>query len=335
MKFSDGTGDNQNGISLKVSDIAKVETPNVTNFETSEVKTPNYPLMDASKISNIETPSVPNLKIPEIETPPQDETQKLPISESNTVTNEATNSSLVFEEKKTEESKLEDFTSEQFIEKFATRIASKVSQANESKNEKAIQENQEFWKESDDYWVCNPCLSYSNSNDMPQLLQSGKRGNFGYVSKSGKSHHVTQNKKHHSDAPLHLWCVKKFQDESKQKNLLNKKSEIAAKKIIRNALFCFKRSLGSEDFLALNEKDFLTESDSEMYNIATKNDSRNEFFRLRNVIFDTLAEKTKNFFSQKVEDIAVTLDKVTVKRTSYTVIMTYFFYEGKIHVILN
>ena len=36
-----------------------------------------------------------------------------------------------------------------------------------------------------------------------------------------------------------------------------------------------------------------------------------------------------------MKDIAVTLDKVTVHRTSYTVVVTYFFYQGKIHVILN
>ena len=36
-----------------------------------------------------------------------------------------------------------------------------------------------------------------------------------------------------------------------------------------------------------------------------------------------------------MKDIAVTLDKVTVHRVSYTVIMTYFFQNGKIHVILN
>ena len=111
---------------------------------------------------------------------------------------------------------------------------------------------------------------------------------------------------------------------------------MAAKKIIRNALFCFKRSLGSEDFQALNAKDYLSEKDlgSDVYNIATKNDARSEFFRLRNVTFDVLTEKTKQYFSH-VKDIAVTLDKVTVQRTSFTVICTYFFNNGRIHVILN
>lgn len=36
-----------------------------------------------------------------------------------------------------------------------------------------------------------------------------------------------------------------------------------------------------------------------------------------------------------VNFIAVTLDKVTVQRHSYTVILTYFFNKGKIHVTLN
>ena len=79
------------------------------------------------------------------------------------------------------------------------------------------------------------------------------------------------------------------------------------------------------------EKDF----GSEFYNIATKDDSKNEFFRLKNIIFDSVTEKNKLFFKENVQNISVTLDKVTVKRRSYTVIMTYFFFDGKIHVILN
>ena len=67
----------------------------------------------------------------------------------------------------------------------------------------------------------------------------------------------------------------------------------------------------------------------------TKNDSHSEFFKLRNVIFDIVSDKTKKFFAEKVRDIAVTLDKVTVNSTSYTVIMTYFFSDGKIYCILN
>jgi hypothetical protein len=67
--------------------------------------------------------------------------------------------------------------------------------------------------------------------------------------------------------------------------------------------------------LALNEKDFLAEKDigNKIFNIATKNDSRAQYFKMRGEVFELLSKKTKQFF-EKIEDIAVTLDKVTVQR---------------------
>jgi hypothetical protein len=67
--------------------------------------------------------------------------------------------------------------------------------------------------------------------------------------------------------------------------------------------------------LALNEKDFLAEKDigNKIFNIATKNDSRAQYFKTRGEVFELLSKKTKQFF-EKIEDIAVTLDKVTVQR---------------------
>ena len=89
--------------------------------------------------------------------------------------------------------------------------------------------------------------------------------------------------------------------------------------------------MGAEDFLGLNEKDL----GSDIPNTATKNDSKAEYFKLRNVIFEHVSERTKTFFKEEVKHITVTLDKVTVQRTSYTVILTFFFYKGKIHIVLN
>ena len=48
-----------------------------------------------------------------------------------------------------------------------------------------------------------------------------------------------------------------------------------------------------------------------------------------------MSEKTKTFFKEHVKHITVTLDKVTVQRNSYSVILTFFFHKGKIHIILN
>ena len=125
-----------------------------------------------------------------------------------------------------------------------------------------------------------------------------------------------------------------YQKQSEEKVSIDQKNQYAANRIIRNAIICFKRSWSSEDFLALNEMNHLNDIDIENYVSATKNDSRANFFRLRNLIYDAFTGKIRSFF-EKVDDIAVTLDKVTVQRVSYTVVMTYYFKEGKIHCILN
>ena len=48
-----------------------------------------------------------------------------------------------------------------------------------------------------------------------------------------------------------------------------------------------------------------------------------------------MSEKTKTFFKEHVKHITVTLDKVSVQRTSYTVILTFFFHKGKVHIIFT
>ena len=208
-------------------------------------------------------------------------------------------------------------------------------QVKQQKKEKDLNDCQSFWIESDKYWICNPCLLHSQSKNVPRYLASGRKGTFGFVSNTGQNCLIVACKKRHTDSLLHAWCIKEYQNESEWKASNDKKNEIAAKRIIRNVLLCFKRSWGSEDFIALNAKNFLDDKDLGISYSATKNDSRKEFFRLRRVIFDILDEKTRHFFSENISNIAVTLDKVTVHRTSFTVIMTYFFNKGKIHIILN
>ena len=189
--------------------------------------------------------------------------------------------------------------------------------------------SQDFWVEEDDVWICNPCLFNSKSKNVPKKLLPGRSGTFGFVSKSA-ANKITRNKSRHIESKLHEWCVYESQKESETKSLNDRRNEIAGTKIVRNALLCFIRGYGSDDFLLMNLKDYLAEKDlgSKLYNIATKNDSKIQFFRQRNVIFEALTAKTKNLFKD-IRDIAVTLDKVTVQRSSYTVIMTYFFRDGK------
>ena len=68
---------------------------------------------------------------------------------------------------------------------------------------------------------------------------------------------------------------------------------------------------------------------------AVKYNSRATFFDIRDSTFEVVSGKMRKFFCDNIKSIAVTLDKVTVHHTSYTVIMTYFFWRGKLHVVLN
>ena len=68
---------------------------------------------------------------------------------------------------------------------------------------------------------------------------------------------------------------------------------------------------------------------------AVKNNSRAIFFDIRDSTFEVVSGKMRKFFGDNIKSIAVTLDKVTVHHTSYTLIMTYFFWRGKLHVVLN
>ena len=138
---------------------------------------------------------------------------------------------------------------------------------------------------------------------------------------------MKRNKNLHCNHALHEWCAEKFKKES----IKVSKDQEAGKKIIQNALFCLLRSRSADDFLALNAKD----SDAiDFPNTATKNDSKSMVFKVINIAFVKVSKKTRKWF-ENVKNIAVSLDKVSVHRTSFTAITTYFFYQGKIHVILN
>ena len=202
---------------------------------------------------------------------------------------------------------MEDF------QQLANLLLAKFLQTQQIQKEKDLKNSENFWVESEALWICNPCLFFSKSPDCPAKLITLRRGNFGYVNNTGKPYYITSSKKNHTDNPLHKWCVKQHKKETKLKNSADRKNEYAAKRIIRNALICLKRSWSGEDFLALNEKNMLDDMDIGAYVSATKNDSRGEFFRLRSLIFDIVSEKTKIYF-ENIENIAVTLDKVTVHR---------------------
>ena len=100
--------------------------------------------------------------------------------------------------------------------------------------------------------------------------------------------------------------------------------------MVRTAIKTMKRGGGATDFLA--DLDLQTLIPGMIY--AVKNNSRNMFFDIRESTYEVVRNKQKEFM-KGIRNIAVSLDKVTVHRTSYSVIITYFFWEGKLHVIMN
>ena len=189
------------------------------------------------------------------------------------------------------------------------------------------------WLESEDYFTCEVCslLSIVSVHELPSQLRAMKKGNFGTISKGQAKFHWRKAIILHEGNPLHIWCLekrKKMADEiSKEKNENMK----AATLVATNAAFCFKTFGSARDFVRLNDKDNLTEGVLPAF----KNDGSQEFFAYRDIFFLKLSKSVKEYFSEHVHSFSVTLDKVTDQRIAYTVILTYFFCEGRIYFLLN
>ena len=219
---------------------------------------------------------------------------------------------------------------------MSTEIAAKVhvSVLDILNKKKPKQENKnDFWEEHDDYYICKPCALHHKSKDVPSGLKSSIKKFFGVIKKHEnlQNHHLTRSKTRHESLALHSWCLSKYEKEKEEQITFEQANEEAGKKVIKNAIYCFQNSLSASNFVALNAKDYTCH----LENTATKNDSELAFFHQRDIIFEVLSEKTIRFFQENVTNISVSLDKVTVQRTTYTVVMTYFFCDGAIHVILN
>ena len=202
--------------------------------------------------------------------------------------------------------------SNDFFQEITTVVAKKVVKFLEDQKNKKDEKFQDFWKEYDNYYVCIPCTLNYKRQDVPAEYVSSRKKGFGIIhketkdSKQQKSWHVTRSKNYHCEIPLHDWCVEKYLQEKDEKQDHDKANKLAGDLVISNAILCLQRSFGAEDFVAMNAKDNFCNKNIKY--VATKNDSRAEFFKLRNVIFDIVSDKTKKFF-EDIRDISVTLDK--------------------------
>ena len=60
-------------------------------------------------------------------------------------------------------------------------------------------------------------------------------------------------------------------------------------------MYCVQNSLSARNFVGFNAKDYTCY----LENPATKNDSEKEFYKLRDIIFEALSEKSNKIFPGK------------------------------------
>ena len=215
-------------------------------------------------------------------------------------------------------------TTKEFTAQMSTEIAIQVRNSIigilDKKKEAAKPDstNDKFWQEHDDYYICTPCAIHHKRIDVPDDMKPSIKANFGIIKKSEnkKKFHVKLSKRDHNKLGLHGWCVLQYENQKKEKNSYEQSNVEAGKKVIKNALYCLQNSLSARNFVGLNAKDYTCY----LENPATKNDSEKEFYKLRDIIFEALSEKTIRFFQENVKQISVTLDKVTGKSLSEALI---------------
>ena len=226
------------------------------------------------------------------------------------------------------EALIEALKDPQAAEMLADQIAMKIKKLQEDDSKSDITES--YWVEGEDYVSCSFCTKYSGNEHLPVSLRKFRKGNFGRIILDNEQFHIRRSQKIHEANDLHKWCVMmgKILEEEAIKE--DRKNEKAAENTVRNVLFALMNGGGSELFVGLMDKDNLTEG----IEAPTKNDSKKTFFDLRDIISEEVNKRIKTMFSE-VSYITVTLDKVTVGHISYMVILTYFFYKGRIHICLN
>ena len=182
------------------------------------------------------------------------------------------------------------------------------------------------WKEIADEMICLSCHENKNDPKMPQHYKAGLAGKFGVFKRNQSSSNLKSAVKRHLETAAHQWCDG---NAKKIKTCLSKDKE-AARKIVVNILFCLLNSESAQTYVKLCDKDEIT-SNSEW---ATKNDGRQMFFEVRDLVYEELKKNICTLI-EATDFVSVTLDKVTVCGETYTVIITYLFNGGKIHWFLN
>ena len=212
------------------------------------------------------------------------------------------------------------------------KLAETVVKALKIDNSKTEQSDEETWIDAEDHFICRPCATLAQSTLVPKPLESYRRGAFGIVKKNQRNAEVARTKQKHISNDLHKWCLAKEKADSFRKKNIEEEDRKNGEKVILNVLHCLKHGQSSIDFLALNNLDHLTSNSA-----AVKNNSKAAFFEIRDIIYEVVTEKIHFLFNNPglIMNISVSLDKVTVFNIPYLAVCTYYFFGGRLRVLIN
>ena len=223
---------------------------------------------------------------------------------------------------------------------LAEEIAKKVFILKEQNEARMKQEStrKETWEEGTDFLVCKFCSKYKDQQNLPHEVLRFNRGNLGLISRNRENgeqipeYEVRRRMKDHEEGNFHLWCMRKSKEEKQIVKSFEEENYEAGLLVIKAYLQTASVGGSAEDFLRLVNFTHLIPGILK----SQKNNSRNTFFELRDDCFEVVTNRVHNMFkSDQITELSATLDKVTVQSRSYTVLLTFFFVNGRIYCLLN
>ena len=225
-------------------------------------------------------------------------------------------------------------------EELAEDIAQRVFRMKEEKEvrDKYEARRSDVWEKGRDFLICKACSTYKDQTNLPKEILKLKRGVTGMVARNRDNGRkipegeVRRRVNEHEEKNFHLWCVRKAQEEKKSSKTYEEENKEAGLLVIKAFLKTASEGGSGQDFLRLVDFTHLIPGVVK----SQKNNSRPAFFKLRDDCFELVTERVKERFrSGAINEISITLDKVTVQSRSFTVLLTFFFSNGKIYCLLN
>ena len=231
---------------------------------------------------------------------------------------------------------------EESLEAIAELVAKKVFKLKEEKDdrEKVKEARKAGWDEGRDFIICKACTEHSDSEAIPKDLVKSRRGKgtgFGVISKVGANGEMragwrlNQAMVSHCELDIHKWCAREEVRVKEVKKTTEEMNREVGTTVILTYLKTARRGGSASDFLDNIDFTHLLPGVEK----STQNNSRQSFFDLRADTMEVVDSKVKELFRDKVTEFSCTLDKVTVQRRSFTVLLTFFFLEGRIFCLLN